>query len=171
MSILSPNYALSNMNLRCCLLLVGLAACGTPSPPDAKAPSASTPAPVVPVAQRATPAPAPVLFDVPALLPQRLDQLTQQLGPPAQEDTPNESVNELERTYTKHGQKLIITYNTQTRQPESFFLPAPGPTETTRDCRQLLRAGGLRLDDPRYRVDSLAAEQAGTYLGIVVTKK
>jgi hypothetical protein len=97
--------------------------------------------------------------------------LTQQLGPAPGQDTPNESADELERTYTKHGQKLVITYNIKTKQTESLFLPAPGPTETTRDCRQLLRAGKLRLNDSAYQVDSLAAEEAGTYLGVVVTRK
>jgi len=159
------------VKLLCGLLLAGLTACDIPSAPATSTAAAPVPPTAAVTARLVAPAPATFLFDVPALLPQRLDQLTQQLGPAPGKDTPNESVDELERTYLKHGQKLVITYNTQTRQTESFFLPAPGPTETTRTCRHLLRAGNLRLDDPTYRVDSLAAEEAGTYVGVVVTRK
>lgn len=164
------SFASNNMKLISWLLLAGVAACQSPS---SETTTAQTTAPPVQVAakQPATQASPAFVFDVPVLLGQSLGQIEQQLGKPKSADTPNASADELERTYTKQDQKLIITYNTKTKQLESFFLPAPGPTETTKNCNKLLVAGRLRPSSPTYIVDSLAGAEAGEYLGIVVTKK
>jgi hypothetical protein len=150
------------------LLLCLTAGCTSPSSPDSTRTEAST----NPALTR-SPAVGPkvsqaAVFDVPALLGKNIEQVARQLGKATGPDIPNLTVNEVERTYVRQGYKLVVTYDTTSRQVTGFVMPAPEPAGQTKDCRKLLEAGSLESGNARYTVDSLTSDKAGYFKGLAI---
>lgn len=112
------------------------------------------------------------IFDVPSLLGKKIGQIEHLLGKPAGSDSPNTSDNELERTYCRQGQTLVITYNVSTREVVGLFLPASEPTDTAKTYSQLLAVRNLKPNNDHYTVDSLTNSEPKRHLiGIAVSNK
>jgi len=149
------------------MLLYLAAGCTSPSSEKTSArantsPALARPPVVVPTASQT------VVFDVPALLGKNIEQVARQLGKSTGPDTPNLTVNEVERTYVRQGYKLVVTYDTTSRKVTGFVLPVPGPGAQTKDCRKLLAAGNLESGNARYTVDSLASDKEGYFTGLAI---
>ncbi|RZK31744.1 MAG: hypothetical protein EOO63_03360 [Hymenobacter sp.] len=150
------------------LLLCLAVGCTSPSSPDSTrgktstTPTRARPPAAVPQASQAA------AFDVPALLGKNIEQVARQLGKSTGPDTPNLTVNEVERPYVRQGYKLVVTYDTTSRKVTGFVLLAPEPTGQTKDCRKLLVAGNLAAGNARYTVDSLAGDKEGYFIGLAI---
>ena len=106
---------------------------------------------------------------MPALLDKNIDQIERELGKPSKPDTPNLTLNELERRYYKKGYTLEIIYDTVSRDVTGFLVPATETSGGTKNCSKLLAAGNLKRDDARYTVDSLVMARTGYFGSIVVS--
>jgi len=127
---------------------------------------------VEPTTQLAQVAPKtrPYAFDVPYLLGQKIDSYSKLLGKPTEGNTPNLTVNEAERTYTRGGYRLAVTYNTRTEGVTGLLI-MDNSGGKTKNCSKLLVAGNLKASGSSCKIDSLAGTEDGTYIGLIISKK
>lgn len=150
-----------------------LAGCTPPSSPESNTSVTPPPPPISGTAPAlASSASDATIFDVPSLLDKSIDQIEHLLGKPTGSDSPNTSDNELERTYRRQSQTLVITYNVSTKEVVGLFLPASEPTDIAKTYSQLLEVGNLKPNSDHYTVDSLISSEPKRHLiGIAVSSK
>ena len=167
MTTLSQNSDLNRMRSALVFFVLTLAGCSSPSVEEvdniAKPVTQSVSSP----GQRQST--NTFAFDIPSLLDKNIDQIEVEFGKPTEADTPNLTMNEMERHYYRKGYSLQIDYDTVSREVTGFIIPAPEKSGGTKNCGKLIAAGNLVRTDPRYSIDSLAMPRDGYYGSIVIT--
>ena len=150
-----------------CVVLLA-SGCGEParSPSERTAPAtAPTTTPALSPAPRASADSATYVFNIPARIGLRADQIKATLGKPISDE--RESIDELVKSliYRRQGYELLIDYKVRSRQVINFYL---SPTKSWKKYAYFLTAGNLNQEDKHYKVD-LLNEENGLYQGVVVT--
>lgn len=119
-----------------------------------------------------------VAFDVPSLVGKSFAELTQTLGTSTNNSEPTQrmidgGVDTWEKTWTKDGYSLMVTYEIKTKEIVDLFLGANSDAvfKQFEDTNNILKAGNLSTNDPRYTVEFVKAKNGPGYTGAIVRTK
>lgn len=118
-----------------------------------------------------------VVFDVPSLIGKDLKQLREILGTPSYDKEPTSQQRELvdtwEKSWSREGYSLMVSYDTKTKKIIDLFLGAD--TDATyavfEDVNNILKVGNLQLNSNEYSVKFIKAINDTGYTGATITKK
>lgn len=117
-------------------------------------------------------------FDVPSLIGKDMEELEAELGTPTTYTPPTEAqlasgIQEWEKDWKKGEHHLMATYNVQTGEVIDLFIGADTDAafESFSDTDNILKAGNLTENDPRYSVEFVKALRGGGYTGAIVRAK
>lgn len=115
------------------------------------------------------------VFDVPSFLGKNIDQLKTVLGAPSKDSEPTKQqvsagVDQWDKTWTKDGEDLMVTYDVKTRKIIDFFIDTTDPSGLTTDKEYLAAVGNIKTGQEAYDVEFVEAlNNPGKYTGVKVT--
>jgi hypothetical protein len=124
-----------------------------------------------------TPLSSTSAFDVPSLVGLDLAELKTKLGTPDNNTEPTPKERKRQTTWSKFwtrkdGTTLLVTYRIVGEKTVDLFLFTNESANGTRDKQSLLRAGNLKMTDPRYSVEFVQAkDDPKVYTGVKVTAR
>jgi hypothetical protein len=137
---------------------------------------APTPIPLIEESISETPTKANYIFDVPSLIGKDLTETTKVLGT-AEGKNPTgaqiqKGVRQWDKTFSKDGHKLLITYVVTSGKIIDFFLETDDPSGKTKDKAHLLELTNATENDSRYTVEFVKAlVEPENFTGIKITPK
>lgn len=115
-------------------------------------------------------------FDVPSLIGKNVDEVKAVLGTPTNDTEPTQAqlasglTKEWEKTFTKDGVSMLVTYRLADRSVVDFFISTNDPSGMTKDTAALKKLGNITLSDSRYKIDFVEAlKDKSQYTGIKIT--
>ena len=114
-----------------------------------------------------------VVFDIPTLIGKSINGVVTVLGKPAGIDPTQEQINmgitQWDKTFTKKGTKLLVTYQIKNKKIIDFYIETDDPSGKTVDMSRLLNLGNLLVDDPRYKVEFVQSiADPNSYTGVKI---
>ncbi len=127
-------------------------------------------------------------FDVPSLVGLDLEELESILGIPSIDSEPTETYSQFsdirtwEKTWSKSGYSLMVTYNIDTMEVEDLFLgtETDAALSTFTNVDSILRVGNLSQTDPNYSLEFIKlkailgkpkSETPEGYTGVIIRSK
>lgn len=118
-----------------------------------------------------------VVFDVPSLVGKDLKQLREILGTPSYDKEPTVQqvalVDTWEKTWTREGYDLMVTYNIKTKKVVDLFLGAD--TDATyaifENTNNILKVGNLQPNSNEYSVEFVKVIKGNGYTGAIIKRK
>ncbi len=110
------------------------------------------------------PSPTPTItiqstFNVPSLVGKNIDEVREILGQPIDKNPELSTeqkklgAKEWSNTFTKDGNELLVTFNSDSRKVTDFFISADDASGQTQDTARLLIMGNLKENDPAYQIE------------------
>ena len=118
-----------------------------------------------------------IIFDVPSLIDKNIDEVNKIIGKPSNDSEPTKvqlkaGVDEWDKTYTKDGYELLISYNPNTRQVTDFFIGTKDSSGKTNDYEDLLQVTNMTENSSTVKVEPVKTIQNPEYYtGIIIKKK
>lgn len=115
---------------------------------------------------------AKVVFDIPSFVGKDIDQIVATIGKPESDTEPTKlqlenDMTEWDKTFTKDGFDLLVTYNAIDRTVKDFFLTlTSGKIE---DYKSLLKPGNLNENSTEYIIQPVYTKAENECTGITIT--
>jgi hypothetical protein len=135
-----------------------------------------TPIPLIEKSTDLPPAKVKYVFDVPSFVGKDMTGLTKELGVPEGKNPTGaqiqKGVAEWSKTFTKDGEKLLVTYVVTTGKVVEFYLETNDPSGKTQDKKLLLEMVNAKEDDSLYSVEFVEdVSDSASFTGIKIIPK
>lgn len=113
-----------------------------------------------------------VTFDIPSLIGKNIDQIVSILGKPDVDTEPSKlqlenDITEWDKTFTKDGFELLVTYNAKDRTVKDFFLSLT--SSKIDDYKSLLKPSNLNENSTEYIIQPVYTKAENECTGITIT--
>lgn len=117
------------------------------------------------------------VFDIPSLVGKDLKQLREILGTPSYDKEPTAQqvaiIDTWEKTWTREGYDLMVTYNIKNKKVVDLFLGAD--TDATyaifENTNNILKVGNLQSNATEYSVEFVKVIKGSGYTGAIIKQK
>ncbi len=118
-----------------------------------------------------------MVFDIPSLVGKDVKQLREILGTPSYDKEPTSQQAALfgtwEKTWTREGYDLMVTYNIRNKKVVDLFLGAD--TDATyaifENTNNILKVGNLQSNSSEYSVEFVKVIKGNGYTGAIIKQK